>query len=241
MIFSHHVNQIIQLVQSLSRQCRNIGNLRIRHIGKDFPDLGFILFYCLIILFNGIPLIDGNDDCLSPLMGNSGDLGVLLRDTLHGINQKHHNIGTLHGTYRTHDHIAFQIFLYLILAPQSRSIDENILLAVVGNRSINGIPCGACHIGDDQSVFTEHFIDQRRFSNVRLTNNGHTNLIIFFLFLTLLTEMCNHLIQHISKSHLIGCGNGMRISNAEVIKLIHICHIFIYIIYLVHCKYHGFL
>ena len=48
--------------------------------------------------------------------------------------------------------------------------------------------------------------------------------------------MRDHLIQHLSQSHAVGGGNGMWISDSQVIKFIHIRHVLIKAVHLVHYK-----
>ena len=67
-------------VDALSRHSGNVNDGRVGHIGKGSADSLVEAIHRAVVLFNQIPLVDGNDHCLACLMGNSRNLFILLGD-----------------------------------------------------------------------------------------------------------------------------------------------------------------
>ena len=140
------------------------------------------LFHRMIVLLHQIPFIDGDDHRLSPLMGNTGDFRILLRDSFLRINDENTDIRPLDRRNGTNNHKAFQLFLDLVLAPQSRRINKNIISPMILHGRIYGISGRSGDIGNNQSVCPDQFIDDRRLPHVRLSDDRNRNCILFFLF-----------------------------------------------------------
>ena len=115
----------------------------------------------LVILFNGIPFIHRNNHAFSTLMCNTGNLGILLRNTFCRIYDKNHHIRSFHRSNGTDNTVTFQFFLNFALTAKSRSIDKDILPAVINNRRINGISCCSCNIRNNHALFADHLINNR--------------------------------------------------------------------------------
>ena len=117
-------------------------------------------------------------------MCDSGDLRILLRNAFFRIDHQYHDLRTLHGTDSTDDHVTLQLFLDLILTTESRSINEDIFLAVISDLGVHRVSGSTCDIGYDQTVLTQQLIDQGRLTYVRFTDDSHAGAVIL-LFLCL--------------------------------------------------------
>ena len=62
-------------------------------------------------------------------MGDSGDLRVLLGNAFHSVDEDHHYMGTLHGSYRTDHAVSFNLLFYLAFPAKSCSVDKNIFFS----------------------------------------------------------------------------------------------------------------
>ena len=133
-------------------------------------------------------------------MGNTGNLGILFRHALGGINDNNHDVRTLHRCHGADDAVAFQFFLNLALAAQAGRVDEHIGHAVINNFSVHRIPCGACDIAYNDPVLTEKLIDDGGFAHIGLAHNRNPWAVILFLFDLLPVKMLHHFIQQVSDS-----------------------------------------
>ena len=106
---------------------------------KDLTNAVGMLVNGLVIFLDGIPFIHRNDHAFTLLMGNSGDLGILLGNALGSVNHHNHKVCPLYCGYGTDHAEALNLFLHLSLAAKSCSVDKNIFLAVPGNLGINRI------------------------------------------------------------------------------------------------------
>ena len=183
-VLADDIDGLEQLGQSLTRLRRDEQKLRIRHEGQSIAHLFRKFVNSLVVFFDSIPLIHNDDRSLASLMGNSGDLRILLRNAFFRIDHQYHDLRTLHGTDSTDDHVTLQLFLDLILTTESRSINEDIFLAVISDLGVHRVSGSTCDIGYDQTVLTQQLIDQGRLTYVRFTDDSHAGAVIL-LFLCL--------------------------------------------------------
>ena len=74
LVLAHHINELKHLVHTLSCYGRDKYHLSILHEGQGILDLFGELVDSLVVLLDGIPLVDGNDDALAPVMGDAGSM-----------------------------------------------------------------------------------------------------------------------------------------------------------------------
>ena len=228
-------------MKPLSRQGRDKKDLRIGHVGKHIPDSFRHLIDGLVIFFHRIPFVHGDNDGLAPLMGDPGNLRILLADAIHGIDDQNHNVRPFHRTDRTENHIPLQIFLDFILPAQSCRVDENIFFSVVGHFRVHGVPGSSRNIGYNQTFFPQQPVDQGRFPHIGLSHNGNPGPVVLFPFPAVFVKIGHHFFQHVPQSQLVGRGNGMGLPYAQIIEFIYIRHILFKAVHLVDHQYHRFM
>ena len=194
----------------------------------------------LIILLNGIPFIYSHNDTLASVVSDSCDLGILFCNSLGSIDHNNDHVCTLYSGYCTDHAVTLDLFFYLTFTAKSCCIDKYIIPVVPCNFCVNGITCGSCDIGYDHSLLTKKFINERRFTYVRFTYDGNLRDIILVFFLTLIRELPDHFIQHISKSLPVSCRNRNWLSDSKIIKFIYIHHIFLMTVYFINYKAYRF-
>ena len=169
-------------------------------------------------------------------MSDSRDLSILLGNALGSIDHNYNHICSLYSCHSTDNTVALDLFLYLTLAAKSCGIDKNIIFFIPGDLCVNSITCSSCNIGYDHTFLSKEFVDQRRFSHVRFSYNGDLRDIILIFLFTLIRELFDHLIQHVSKTLSVSCGDRDRFSDSKIVKLIYVHHIFLVAVYLVNYK-----
>ena len=123
---------------------------------------------------------------------------VLLRDPFLRVDDEDRNVCSLDRAHGADDHIALKIFLDLVLSPKTCRIDENVVLAVVPDPCIDRVPRRTGNIGDDHAVLPDQFIYDRRFSDIRLSDDRDIDGVVFHFFTGPVAEMADHLVQKIT-------------------------------------------
>ena len=195
----------------------------------------------LVVLLNGIPFIDRDDNALAALMCDSGDLSILLSDTLCRIDHDHDNMCTLYCCHSTDHAVTLDLFFDLAFAAESCGVDKDVFFALPFDFGIDGISCSSCNIGYDHTVLTKQTVDQGRLTYVRFTYNSDLRNVVVLFCVKSFREFLDDLIQHITKSGTVGCGDRYRFSDTKVIKFINVHHIFLNAVYLVYNKNDRFL
>lgn len=96
-------------------------------------------------------------------MGDTGNFGILLGDTLGCIDQKNDDICALYGRYCTDDAVPLQLLFDLVFLSKTCGIDENIFISIVHDRGIDRIARRSGDIGYDDTVRAQQFVDQEDF------------------------------------------------------------------------------
>ena len=78
------------------------------------------------VIFNdSIPLVNGDNHALAPLVGDTGNLRILFGDPFGRIDHQKDNIGPLNRSYRTDNAVTFQILFNFIF-----SIFFNVIFSI---------------------------------------------------------------------------------------------------------------
>ena len=93
-------------------------------------------------------------------MGDTGNFGILLGDTLGCIDQENDDICALYGRYCTDDAVPLQLLFDLVFAAKPRRINKYIFFSVVFNVCIDGISGSSRNIRYDYTVFLCQLVDQ---------------------------------------------------------------------------------
>ena len=192
----------------------------------------------LVIFLDGIPFVYSYYYTLTAVMCNTCDLGILLSDSLGGVDHHDDHIGLFHRCHCTDNRKALQLLLYLALSAKSSGVDENVVLAVAFYPGIHCIPGGSGDIGNDEPVLTHQLIYQGGLAYVGLSDYGDPGDVVILLRTAALRKMGYDFVQKLSEAQLAGSGHRDGISQTQVVKLIHVGHELVEIVHLVHAEYH---
>ena len=151
-----------QLIHTSTGQCRQEDYRRIGHITQTLTDTNLLIPHSIgFLIGDRIPLIH-NDNCsLAGFMDKTCDLGILLGDTLGGINHNEADIAALDGHGGTENTVLLNVLIHLGLFAHAGGINKNILTVLVFNKRIRCISRCARNVGNNHSVFAENGIDKR--------------------------------------------------------------------------------
>ena len=83
----HLVDELVDVGASLSGERGNVDDRSVRHIGKRSTNLLGILVNGVVVLLNGIPLVDNDDNRLACLVSDACDLLILLGNAVLTVDQ----------------------------------------------------------------------------------------------------------------------------------------------------------
>ena len=179
LVFQYDVDKVKELRQALPGHGRDKEDFGVGHKGQHLADAGRETIHALIVLIgHGVPFVDGDQDAFAPLMGNPGDLRVLIGDALERVDHQHDHIGPFDGGDGADDAVAFELFFYFVFAAQTGGVDKNVVLAVALDDGVDGVARRAGNVGDNDAVFAKQLIYNRRFADVRLADNGDAGPVV---------------------------------------------------------------
>ena len=148
-------------------------------------------------------------------MGETGDLGVLLRNALARVDHDETHVRTLNGELRAHDGKLLDAVVHLGLAADAGGVDEDILAVFVLQARVHGVARCAGHIRDDDAVFAEHEIDERGLADVRLADDGDADEIVLFLAFFLGREVFDAGVEHFVRAVTVDRRKRDRVAETE--------------------------
>ena len=154
-------------------------------------------------------------------MGDPGDFFILFCDPLLGIDHQQADVAAFDRCHRTEHAEFFNIFIDLALSSYPRRVDEQILLAVFFKRGIDRVSGRPCDRRNDDTVFSQKPVHQRRFPHIWFPDHSNLDGIIFLRSCSF-RETVHDLIQKISQIQHVGCGNRDRFPESQLIKIIKI-------------------
>ena len=158
----------------------------------------------MIVLLHKIPFVDCYNNGFASVVGDAGNLRVLLRDALLGVDHEDRYVRSLDRAYRADDHIALKVLLDLILAAKSRRIDKDVFFPVVFYSGVDGVPGRSGDVGDDHSVLPDQPVHDGRLADVGLSYYRHVDRVVLFLLAASCPEVFHYLIEHISDTGAVG-------------------------------------
>ena len=240
MITHDQIDLVKELDQPLPGHGRHEHQLRIRHEGQLGTNILPELVHGTVVLLHQIPFVDYHDHTLAAVMGYAGDLGILIRYALGGVDHQNSDIAALHGSHGTDDGIPFDLILDLALPTKACGVDHHVFRFIVLNHGVYRIPGSSGDIGYDEPFLSQQLVDHGRLAYIRLSDDGNLRPVILFLIRLGLREEGNHLIQQVTEAQLGGSRYRMGITESQIIELVDIRHVFIKIIYLIYTEKDGF-
>ena len=155
-------------------------------------------------------------------MDKACDLGILLGDAFVGINEDQAHICPLDGIDGTHIGVLLNGIIHLALAAHTGGIDKAILSGLIFKIGVDGIAGGTCHIGHDDTLFTQNLVQQAGFAHIGLTNNGHLDNVTFFLFPIFFRDVLQHPIQQVAGTVAVDSRGFKQITDAQTVEFKHI-------------------
>ena len=218
----HLPDQLEKAVEPLAGLCGDEDDRRIGHEGEILLELRAVFLHRLVVLFDGVPLIDRDDAALARLVRDAGDLRILLGEADRRVDQDHADVGAVDRHLGAQIAVVLDGVLHLALAAQAGRIDERERAEPVLDRRIHGVARRARDVGDDAAVLAGNAVDERRLADVRLADDRHLDDLALLFVLRLLGQMLEDGVQQVAGAVAVHRRNLNRVAEAEVVELIEI-------------------
>ena len=218
----HVLDELEQARHTLTGHSRNKDNGGIGHVGQVLSDLCPHLIHGLVVLLDGVPLVDHDDAGLAGIVGHTGHLGVLFGHTLVGVDHDETDVGTLNGHGSTKDRELFDLIVDLGLLTHTGGVNEDELTIFVLKVAVHRITGGTCHVGDNDTLLPQDPVDEGGLTHVGLADDGNLHHIGLLFQLLLLGEVLQAGIQQITGTMAVDGRDGDGIAQAQVVELVNI-------------------
>src|SRR5829696_2665992 len=129
-----------------------------------------------LLVGDGVPLVDGEDDRAARVERVAGDVGVERRHALDGVDDDDRHVGALQAPARHQDRQLLGHLLGLALAADARGVDEAEGVPVGLEDGVNRVARRARDGRDDDALLADELVEQRRLPDVRAAHDGEPDL-----------------------------------------------------------------
>ena len=213
------LNHLKEPVHPLACQGGKEQHRGVEHIAQTVADIGLHIPHGVgLLILHGVPFVDHDDGGFPCLVDQSGDFGVLLRDAVVGVDEDQADVCPLDGVDGAHVGILLNGVVHLALAAHTGGVDEAVFSGFVFKVGVDGVPGGACHVGDDDPFLSQDPVQEAGFAHVGLADDGNVDDVAFFLGFGFLGGVGQHPVQQITGAVAVNRGGLKQIADAQRIK-----------------------
>ena len=122
-------------------------------------------------------------------MRQARDLFVLFCHALCSVDHDDADVASLDGRDCAYNAETLDILRHLFSASDARGIDQCIFLTFMLERRIDSVARRSRDIADDDALFSDHSVDQRGFSYIRLADDCDLDILVLFFCLAALWKL----------------------------------------------------
>ena len=206
------LNQLKQPVKTLACFRRNENNRCVGHERKIVHQLFPIRIHRSAVLFESVPLVDSDNTGFTHLMRNTGDLRILLGKALDRINHDNTDICPLNSHFGSDNAVFFDLIVHSAFSSEPGGINKQKFTGFVRDIGVGRISCGAGNIRDNGSFLAGNLIDKRRFSDIRLSDDGNFDHVVVLFGLLRIGKKSEHFIKQIARAVTVNSRNSNRVT-----------------------------
>ena len=155
-------------------------------------------------------------------MGKTGDLRVLFRHALVGIDEDQAHVRPVNGGDGAHIGILLDGVVHLGLAAHTRRVDKAVFAELVFKITVDGVPGGPGYIGNDDPFLAQDPVEQAGFSHIGLADDGHVDDLALGFLLGLLGEMGHTPVQQVAGTMSVDGGGLNGVAQTQHIKFVNV-------------------
>ena len=150
------LNDLKEPVHPLAGESGEEQHRGVEHVAEALTD------FCLhiphgvgFLVLNRVPFVDHDDGGFARFVDKTGDLGILLGDAVVGVDEDQAHVRPVDGADGTHIGIFFDGVIHFAFPAHTGGVDEAVFSGFVFKIGVDGVPGGACHVGDDDPFLAE--------------------------------------------------------------------------------------
>ena len=215
----HHLNISHDLVDALTGQSGNKVNRAVRQETKSRTHILDVLAHGFVVFLEQIPLIDHDDNGPATLVGIAGNRQVLIGNTFLSIDHDQSDVTAVQGFESLDHRVLFKLLRDSAFAPDAGCIDQHIAPIIIGKSCINAVAGRSRRRVGDHAFIAEQTINERRFSDIRPTDDRHAGFSLFIVVIILLRHQGKKLLNQVIRANAMLCGNRVNRINPQSIEL----------------------
>ena len=157
-----------------------------------------ITFHLLAPLFaDAVPFVDGNHQGTACFQSETCNRRILIGDILLRVQHQNSDVCRFNRLHRFDNGELFHCFVHFAATAHACGIDDGKRFAFALEIDMDTVARRTCHIEGNHTLFAENGVNQRRFADVRTTDNGKNRMFRLFLFLFRLREGFQNIFNQI--------------------------------------------
>ena len=145
-------------------------------------------------------------------MRQTGDLRVLLRHTLGGVDQDQTDVGAVNGVDGAQVGKLLDGIVDLGLAAHTGRVDEAVFSEFIFKIAVDGVARRACDVRDDHALLAEDAVEQAGLADIRLADDGDVDDLALVLLLRLLRQVRHAPVEQIARAVAVDGGHLDRVA-----------------------------
>src|SRR5471030_535170 len=175
--FERRLYRLVKVTDARTVQCRD--EVDVGEVDEEQTALQLDLHVLALARLHTVPFVQRDNQCATRFQGEAQQVQVVIDDTLAGIHHEDHDVGVLDRLQGFDHGELFNFFVDLAALAHTCGVDQRVLLVVTLERDVDTVARGARLVIDDNPVFTEHAVDQRRLADVRATDDRDLDAVFF--------------------------------------------------------------
>ena len=155
-------------------------------------------------------------------MGIARNLGILLGEARRRVDHDNAHVCTVYRHIGTQDGIMLDLLGDLGLSADAGGIDEHEPPLLAVDDRICRITGRAGDVGNNHALLARNAVDERRLAGIRLADDSDLDVGILVILNILLREELDDLVKHIAGAVTVNGRNRERVTESEIVELIHI-------------------
>ena len=204
----HIIYKLKQPRYPLAREGGDEQNGGVGHVAQVPADVLAHPVHGFTVFFHHVPLVYHDDAGLTGLVSQTCDLGVLLGDAVIGVDEDQTHIAALNGHGGPEDAVLLDGVVHLGLFAHTGGVNEVIFAGLIFKIGVNGVPCGARHIADDDPLLAQDTVGKAGLAYIGLADDGHLDHIVILLRPVLGGEVLKAGVQQVTGAVAVDGGHG---------------------------------
>ena len=225
-----------QLIHTSAVFSGNENERNIAHEAEIYLELFLKLIHSVSIFFDSIPLIYSYYTGLALFVSVARDFRILLGKTYGSVDNYDSNIGAVYRHIGAENAVTLDIFKHLRFLADTCGIYENELALLSFDIAVGSVAGSARNIGNYHPILAAKTVYNRRFTDVRLADNGYLYNVLTVILLGIFGKLFEDFIEQVARTVTVNGRYRDRLAKTQIIKFVKISRRFADVIALIYAE-----